>query len=96
MHPWPHLALAVLLPGTTAHALAAGRAGAAPARAPPPCMAQPQFIFELAEDRSSIKFGCRQQSVTMVKPEVFKKPTFKAFHALLDNYVRAPRISRQQ
>ena len=30
---------------------------------------------------------------TMVKPEVFKKPTFKAFHALLDNYVRAPPIS---
>lgn len=29
----------------------------------------PQFLFELAEDRSSIKFGCRQQSVTMVKPE---------------------------
>ena len=29
----------------------------------------PEFIFELAEDRSSISFGCRQQSLTMVKPE---------------------------
>lgn len=28
-----------------------------------------------------------------VKPEVFKKTTFKAFAALLDNYVRAARYS---
>lgn len=32
-------------------------------------MAAPTFIFEMADDRSSIKFGCRQQSLTMVKPE---------------------------
>ena len=31
--------------------------------------AAPEFIFELNEDRTSIKFGCRQKSVTMVKPE---------------------------
>jgi len=29
----------------------------------------PQFIYEVSEDKSSIKFGCRQQTVTMVKPE---------------------------
>lgn len=29
----------------------------------------PEFIFKLSEDKSEIQFGCRQQSVTMVRPE---------------------------
>lgn len=32
-------------------------------------MAAPQFLFEMAEDRSTIRFGCRQKSITPVKPE---------------------------
>ena len=32
-------------------------------------MAAPVFTFEMADDRSKITFGCRQQSLTMVKPE---------------------------
>lgn len=39
-----------------------------PRHAPPVCAA-PEFIFDLPEDRSSIKFGCRQKSITLVKPE---------------------------
>jgi len=34
-----------------------------------PVAKAPEFIFEMAEDRSRIQFGCRQQSLTMVKPE---------------------------
>lgn len=29
----------------------------------------PEFIFELSPERDSIKFGCRQKTITMVKPE---------------------------
>ena len=29
----------------------------------------PEFIFELSPNRDSIKFGCRQKTITMVKPE---------------------------
>lgn len=29
----------------------------------------PDFLFELTEDRKNISFGCRQKTVTMVKPE---------------------------
>ena len=28
-----------------------------------------EFLFEITPDRSSIKFGCRQKSITLVKPE---------------------------
>ena len=29
----------------------------------------PEFIFELSSERDTIKFGCRQKTITMVKPE---------------------------
>lgn len=29
----------------------------------------PEFVFELSEDRETIKFGARQKTVTMVRPE---------------------------
>ena len=39
------------------------------ARAPSVVAAAPDLVFDLAEDRSQLKFGCRQRTVTMVKPE---------------------------
>ena len=38
-------------------------------RCAPPVCAAPEFIFDLPAGRDTIKFGCRQRSVTMVKPE---------------------------
>lgn len=32
-------------------------------------MAAPEFLFEMSEDRSKIRFGCRLKSITPVKPE---------------------------
>ena len=29
----------------------------------------PEFIFEVSPDREKIKFGCRQKTMTMVRPE---------------------------
>ena len=57
------------LPCCAPYALRAGSASQTAARAGPVTMAGPQFIFDISEDRSKIRFGCRQQSVTMVKPE---------------------------
>lgn len=39
------------------------------ARASSISLKAPSYIFDLSEDRSKIRFGCRQQSITMVKPE---------------------------
>ena len=39
-------------------------------RAPPVVANAPEFIFDISEDRRTIKFGCRQKSTTLVKPEV--------------------------
>jgi len=52
----------------------AARRGASPAavgkaRRSAPCMASPEYIFELDRAAQSIRFGCRQKSVTMVRPE---------------------------
>ncbi|EOD15157.1 hypothetical protein EMIHUDRAFT_470586 [Emiliania huxleyi CCMP1516] len=62
----PCLLLAVL-PGVAAVIL--GSRGVFPPRSSCIAMAQPEYIFEMAEDRSSIRFGCRQRSLTPVKPE---------------------------
>ena len=44
-------------------------AGSCHARARGISCKAPEFIFQLNEDRSQIQFGCRQKSVTMVRPE---------------------------
>jgi len=59
--------LLAVLPGVAAVAL--GSRGVCPPRSSCIVMAQPEYIFEMAEDRSSIRFGCRQRSLTPVKPE---------------------------
>ena len=59
-----------LLPCAAPYTHHAGARMARPtARTASATMASPKFIFEISEDRSKIKFGCRQQSVTLVKPE---------------------------
>ena len=62
--------LSLLLPVApyTRHAMKPRARTAAVSRAAV-SMAAPVFTFEMADDRSKITFGCRQQSLTMVKPE---------------------------
>ena len=38
-------------------------------RSATPRMAAPEYIFELDREKELIRFGCRQKSVTMVRPE---------------------------
>ena len=69
---WSLLAVLVALPAV-APFHAAPRGIIAPPqrarRAAAPCLKAPEYIFEVSPDRTRIKFGCRQQTVTMVKPE---------------------------
>lgn len=39
-------------------------------RAASPVAKAPEFLFELSEDRSSIRFGCSQDTLTVVRPEL--------------------------
>ena len=40
-----------------------------PLRSRPLQCKEPEYIFRLSPDRQRISFGCRQQTLTMVKPE---------------------------
>jgi hypothetical protein len=39
------------------------------ARTRPVVAKEPEYIFELSAQQSRLSFGCRQQTVTMVRPE---------------------------
>lgn len=64
--------LSLLLPGAEAYACSRAGRSAEVCRAmrhARPAMAAAEFLFEMNEDRSKIRFGCRQRSLTPVKPE---------------------------
>ena len=69
-------ALLAVLPCTTAYAIGRHAAYSAAARATTPMAKAAEFFFDMAEDRSKVTFGCRQQSITMVKPEEFSLQEF--------------------
>ena len=61
--------LLALLPSAASYAIGGHAACPSAARTTTPLAKAAEFFFEMAEDRSKVTFGCRQQSITMVKPE---------------------------